>query len=241
MDLGFWFWHFFAWGLTDTPTEIRKSPTLRSKRKHHACCLLFAFGSGLLHRPTLTLAYSTDRHRMATTRSSSRGGAGANSSSGIPRLFLLTAVAPALLAILLGAFSFLTAPSYPVPAKGSAVLITGTSTGPCDHMIWSRVDRATKESPVASPSASRPRPNKRNYHDHSPHQINTRHWTSRCRRVGQRVPGGGGSPKAAGRRPACGRVRAGEGWVWVWVQRDGLARRFSRRQVRHIHILHRPN
>lgn len=45
------------------------------------------------------------------------------------RLLLLTAVAPALLAVLLGAFSSLTAPSYPVPAKGSAVVITGTSTG----------------------------------------------------------------------------------------------------------------
>lgn len=45
-------------------------------------------------------------------------------------LLLLTAALPALIAVLLGTFSSLTTPTYPVPAKGSAVVITGTSSGP---------------------------------------------------------------------------------------------------------------
>ncbi len=75
-------------------------------------------------------------------RRQQQGGAG-GSVVGAPSLsnyLLLTAIAPALLAVVLGLSSSMTAPVYPVPARGSAVVITGTSTGPCK--IAMQLDRA---------------------------------------------------------------------------------------------------
>lgn len=69
---------------------------------------------------------------MTTRRQPQPQNARGGSVVGAPSLsnfLLLTAVAPALLAVVLGLGSSITAPSYPVPAKGSAVVITGTSTG----------------------------------------------------------------------------------------------------------------